>query len=82
METNKVIERCTFGKQSTSTFIDFGGCPFFYPTLTSNGVCDSFNSVKISDIWRKSPITESFSKLWSYREIMENFQGSGSTSGK
>ena len=40
-------------------------CKLFEPTLTSNGVCETFNSKPFSNIYKASnPVVESFQKIY------------------
>ena len=59
-----------------------GGCEGFYPSLTSNGMCYTFNGMKTSDLWRPSDIITTFSNLFpSNSESHKNFGGSRSVQG-
>ena len=41
-----------------------GGCDSFDPSLTTNGMCYTFNGKKTSDIWKSSEMIKTFSNLF------------------
>jgi hypothetical protein len=40
------------------------GCTNFYPVSTSHGICQSFNSLQSTEIYKKSPITDTWSSIF------------------
>ena len=42
-----------------------GGSELFTPTLTTNGLCYSFNSENYSSVWKESEVTYTFNELLS-----------------
>ena len=84
---DKVIIECAFNqknllKKEFSMSKIGGGCDLFYKTLTSNGMCHTFNGKSSSKIWKASEITNEFGKLFSYNQHDEKFGGSGISEGK
>ena len=62
------------------------GCGEFYNKLTSNGLCQSFNGIETSQVWkenkRKTEILQTFSKV--FGESQQNprqFRGTGHSEG-
>ena len=41
-----------------------GGCEGFHPSLTTNGMCYTFNGNKHSDLWKSSEMTTTFTNLF------------------
>ena len=59
-----------------------GGCDGFHPSLTTNGMCYTFNGMKTSDLWKSSEMIQAFSNLFpSESENYKNFGGSRSVQG-
>ena len=54
----------------------------FTPTLTTNGLCYSFNSEKYSDVWKESEVTNTFNELFPHNNSAEFFQGAAVTDGE
>ena len=84
---DKVIIECAFNqknllKKEFSMSKIGGGCDLFYKTLTTNGMCHTFNGKSSSKIWKASEITNEFGKLFSYNQHDEKFGGSGISEGK
>ena len=52
-----------------------GGSEMFSPTLTTNGLCYSFNSENYSSVWKESEITNTFNELFPHSNLAEFFQG-------
>ena len=42
-----------------------GGCEGFYPSLTTNGMCYTFNGKATSELWQSSEISTTFANLFS-----------------
>ena len=81
---NKLFMECAF-KQSLSSKKDLdhdGGCDLFHPTLTTNGLCYTFNSEAPGDIWKPSEITNTFQDLFPFKDSTEVFQGAAMGEGK
>ena len=75
---------CAF-KQSLSSKKDLdhdGGCDSFHPTLTTNGLCYTFNSEAPAEIWKPSEITNTFQDLFPFKDSTEVFQGAAMGEGK
>ena len=67
-EFDKVIMDCTFRKSiNLEKPSSNGGCEGFHPSLTTNGVCYTFNGKKTSDLWKSSDITNTFANLFPFR---------------
>ena len=59
------------------------GCTQFKPTITSNGLCYTFNGESLSKMWRPSEVTETFDQIFPYFTTnKETFGGSGAVQGK
>ena len=54
----------------------------FTPTLTTNGLCFSFNSESYSGVWKESELTNTFSELFPHKNSAEFFQGAEVTDGE
>jgi hypothetical protein len=59
-----------------------GGSELFTPTLTTNGLCYSFNSEKYSGVWKESEVTNAFTELFPHNNSAEFFQGAAVTDGE
>ena len=59
-----------------------GGSEMFSPTLTTNGLCYSFNSENYSSVWKESEITNTFNELFPHNNSAEFFQGAEVTDGE
>ena len=59
-----------------------GGSELFTPTLTTNGLCHSFNSENYSSVWKESEVTNNFNELFPHNNIAEFFQGAQVTDGE
>ena len=63
--------------------IDYdGGSELFTPTLTTNGLCYSFNGENYSSVWKESEVTNAFNELFPHNNTAEFFQGAAVTDGK
>ena len=59
-----------------------GGCKNFFPTLTSNGICNTFNGKTPTDIWTPNNLLKSFNKVFPSKKLKPfNFGGMGSSEG-
>ena len=61
---------------------DDGGSELFTPTLTTNGLCHSFNSENYSSVWKESEVTNNFNELFPHNNTAEFFQGAQVTDGE
>ena len=59
-----------------------GGSELFTPTLTTNGLCYSFNGEKYSDVWKESEVTNTFNELFPHNSSAGFFQGAEVTDGE
>ena len=60
-----------------------GGCDGFHPSLTTNGMCYTFNGKNMSDLWKSSKLITTFSNLFPMNSDSENtFGGSRTVQGK
>ena len=59
-----------------------GGSELFTPTLTTNGLCYSFNSQNYSGLWKESKITNAFTELFPHNNSADFFQGASVTDGE
>jgi hypothetical protein len=59
-----------------------GGSELFTPTLTTNGLCHSFNSENYSSVWKGSEVTNTFNELFPHKNLAEFFQGAAVTDGE
>ena len=86
---DKLIAGCAFkedlGKKKFSAIDLQGGCDHFHPTLTTNGICHTFNGNELSEIWKPDELTAAFenvSKNLHIHQTKEYFGGAGSVQGK
>ena len=76
---DKLIMDCTL-KESLmkKPFIETqGGCKYFQQSLTSNGICYSFNGEEQSSIWRPGKDYDDFKLITSENQLIETFGGPG-----
>ena len=59
-----------------------GGSELFTPTLTTNGLCYSFNSENYSSVWKESEVTNTFNGLFPHNKSAGFFQGAEVTDGE
>ena len=59
-----------------------GESELFTPTLTTNGLCYSFNSENYSSVWKESEITNTFNELFPHNNSAELFQGAEKIDGE
>ena len=82
---DKLIMDCSFKEKlikKAGTDVDVtGGCDDFYQTLTSNGLCQSFNGLNASSTWRNSSVVHAFDKTFHTRHSGYKFGGTGSNEG-
>ena len=78
---DKLIMECAFKQnilKKKELDID-GGCDLFQPTLTTNGLCYSFNSKATTEVWKETDITNAFENIFpwkSQKKSTESFQAS------
>ena len=80
----KMIIDCAFREnlQRKKELSDGGGCEDFEPSLTSNGICYTFNGYHSSELWKNSKMTTAFAKLFPLKiESDKRFGGSRTTQG-
>ena len=59
-----------------------GGSELFTPTLTTNGMCYSFNGQNSSGVWKAAEVTNTFAELFPQKNSIEYFQGAQVTDGE
>ena len=75
---DKMIIDCAFRENLRMKKLseDNGGCDDFEASLTTNGMCYTFNGKHSSEIWKVSEVTNSFSHLFtSYANNNKTFGG-------
>ena len=80
----KMIIDCAFREnlQRKKELSDGGGCEDFEPSLTSNGICYTFNGYHSSELWKVSKVSTTFAKLFpSKMKSDKTFGGSGTSQG-
>ena len=80
---DKVIIDCAFRENLWRKFPDsIGGCEGFHPSLTTNGICYTFNGKATSELWKSSEITNTFTDLFpSFSRNNKHFGGSRTVQG-
>ena len=63
---DKVIIDCAFREDLRRKKVpdSNGGCDGFYPSITTNGMCYTFNGKKSSDLWKSSEMLTTFASLF------------------
>ena len=87
---DKLVFDCVFQEPLMSHKFDAHadeGCTDFFPVLTNNGLCYSFNGIETSKFWKKalrdSDLLQSFSSVFgTAEEQTRNFGGIGPSEGK
>ena len=59
-----------------------GGCDNFLPTLTTNGLCHTYNGKSPAEIWKKTEIMDVFHEVFPTKHTNERFDGAGTVEGK
>ena len=59
-----------------------GGSELFTPTLTTTGLCYSFNSEDYSSVWKESEVKNTFNGLFPHNKSAGFFQGAEVTDGE
>ena len=57
-----------------------GGCDGFEPTITTNGMCYTFNGHHSNDLWKASKMTSTFSNLFPKVDLIHKTFGGSRTS--
>ena len=79
---DKLIIDCAFREDISLKRKPDGGCPGFYPTLTTNGMCYTFNGKPTSELWQSSKMIDSFTTLFpSHPTSNKTFGGPRSVQG-
>lgn len=79
---DKLIIDCAFREDISLKRKPDEGCPGFYPTLTTNGMCYTFNGKPTSELWQSSKMIESFTTLFpSHPTSNKTFGGPRSVQG-
>ena len=64
------------------TGIENEGCKGFKPSMTSNGLCYTFNGQSGNKLWRPSEVMDTFNHLFPHEVVKnENFGGVGRVQG-
>ena len=81
---DKLIIDCAFKEPLMRHKPDMAeGCLDFYHSLTSNGLCYTFNGIDSSDIWKDAEIIQAFNKIFGQQKNEEKkFRGIGQSEGK
>ena len=63
---DKIIIDCAFREDLSQKENpdSVGGCDGFHPSLTTNGLCYTFNGKATSDLWKSSDMITTFSKIF------------------
>ena len=63
---DKIIIDCTFRENLMRRKLpdSNGGCEGFHPSLTTNGICYTFNGKETSELWKPSEIITTFTDLF------------------
>ena len=63
---NKMIIDCAFKENLRRKKVPDanGGCKGFHPTLTTNGMCYTFNGKHSSELWQLSEMTTTFADIF------------------
>ena len=80
---DKVIIDCAFRENLKKKMPSSdGGCEGFNPSLTTNGMCYTFNGKGTSKLWKPSEITNTFNDLFPLNSSLDKtFGGSGTVQG-
>ena len=79
---DKLIIDCAFREDISLRGQPDGGCEGFYPTLTTNGMCYTFNGKPSSELWQSSKMINSFTTLFpSHPTSNKTFGGPRSVQG-
>ena len=74
---NKLIMQCSFNDElSKVSSIESDGCRGFRPSITSNGMCYTFNGESTTNIWRPSEVMDTFNRIFPHDDS-QNFHFGG-----
>ena len=81
---DKLIIDCAFKKSlQRNKQPSNGGCDIFEPSITTNGLCYTFNGQRSSEIWKPSKMMTAFSHLFQSGAKSKNkFGGTRTVQGK
>ena len=81
---DKLIMECSFksDRLSKGVFELDGGCDQFNPTLTTNGLCYTFNGQTTSNVWKSQEIIQTFDRVFPSIPSSELFRDIGRIYGK
>ena len=84
---DKAIIQCSFRKRlekiTQQKSVLSSGCELFEQSLTSNGLCYTFNALRPSDIWQPSKAINAFQRSFKgkYHQSLQNYAGAGISEG-
>ena len=81
---DKIIIDCAFRENLLRKKLpdSNGGCEGFHPSLTTNGICYTFNGKETSELWKPSDIINTFTNLFpSHSRNDKTFGGSRTVQG-
>jgi hypothetical protein len=82
---DKFIMGCSFREDLTRKELkdteSRGGCQHFHQSLTNNGLCYSFNTLKTSSIWKTSQLTDLLDENAEENYFDYRYGGTGATRG-
>ena len=82
---DKLVVDCTFKKnllKKEFAIVELdGGCDNFLPTLTSNGMCQTFNGLRPLESWKSAEVVNVFTDVFPKLHIGEKFGGAGIAEG-
>ena len=52
------------------------------PTLTTNGLCHTYNGKSPAEIWKKTEIMDVFHEVFPTKHTIERFDGAGTVEGE
>ena len=82
---DKVIMGCSFREDLTKKKLkdteSRGGCQYFQQSLTNNGLCYSFNTLKPSSIWKTSQLINLLEENAKKDDFDYRYGGTGATRG-
>ena len=78
---DKSIIECAFREDLRKRkFPDiYGGCEDFYPSLTTNGMCYTFNGKVASEVWKSSEMITNFDNLFASNSKSDKVFGGSRT---
>ena len=80
---DKLIMQCGFKEDilKQKKAVTDAGCQLFTTSLTTNGLCYSFNGETTSNTWKSSEVTNSIEELFHMRKSTEVFEEAGINEG-